>query len=294
MNKTTDNRQQTTDNRQQTTDNRTKKEDHHKKTTMFGITVILLLCSLTWWRVTSSIFVDRNSTGPELSSSLFGTTSTSTSKVLPRTRNNTNQAAASSSSASRYEIVDGSLYKIVNNELYNREVLRKSLGMNAMSRVTSNIETNEDRQKQNWDFISTFDSFKTSVSYTPLDGKPTLENFKYIVLPIWWSDMDTSDSSLRMDPSAVAASFIYNQQYYSDMSWGKMTNGVTYEVMDQRLFASSSVEPSFWDTESNAQKVVDDAGYVNDEDYNGICLMYFVAQAGVFSGAGGWAGINGT
>ena len=189
-----------------------------------------------------------------------------------------------------YKIVDDSLYKIDKNATFpNHEVFLKALRM-PQSRVVPYIESS--RQKEVWDFIATFDSYKTSPSYSNLNGRPTLQSFKYVIVPIWWNDMDTSNLSFQMDPTSVVASFETNQQYYIDMSWGKMTAGVEYTALEQKLFSISSEAPSFGDTESSTRSIVDAEGLVKDVDYNGICLMYFTSQSGPFSGAGGWGDVN--
>ena len=191
---------------------------------------------------------------------------------------------------SHFEIIDGDLYEIDNNsKLFSHDALEQSMKISL-----SSTATNSQRQKQIWDFISTFDSFKTSSSYKNDDnGRPTLDNFKYMVLPIWWSDYDVNDPSRLMDPDAVNASFVLNQPYYVDMSWGKMPNGVTWQSLPQTLFDVSSVSPNFGDTASSARNIVSNLGFIKGVDYDGICLMYFTAQDGPFKGAGGWASVNG-
>ena len=124
------------------------------------------------------------------------------------------------------------------------------------------------------------------MSYKVTNDKPTLENFKYIIVPCWWSDLDMTDNRWKMDPDEVEGSFIYNKQYYIDMSWGKMANGVTFEAVDQQLLSVSSEKPNFNEVLVEAQKIVDDMGYKELIDYNGIAMMYFVSQSGPFSGAG--------
>ena len=193
-------------------------------------------------------------------------------------------------SSSHYEIIDGSLYQIDNHSyLLNHKVLKQSMKM-SLSRVA----TNNQRQKKVWDFISTFDSYKTSSSYkNDENGKPTLENFRYIILPIWWSDYDTNDPSRTMSPVTVILPFEENQPYYIDMSWGKMTNGVTWKLLSQELFDISSIFPNFDDTDSSARNILALKGFTKGADYDGICLTYYTAQSGPFSGAGGWGSVNG-
>lgn len=188
--------------------------------------------------------------------------------------------------SSHFEIIDGSLYKIDENEdFFNHEVIRQSMGIRA-SRITVSTSVGK-RQKDLWDFVSTFDSYKTSVSYKVINGKPTLENFKYIIVPCRWGDLDTTSDQWNMYPDEMKVSFIYNKQYYIDMSWGKMTNGVTFEQLDQQKLSVSSEKPDFDEVYDEAQKIVDDMGYKEFIDYNGIVIMYFVSQSGPFSGYAG-------
>ncbi len=197
-----------------------------------------------------------------------------------------NMTSSSSSSSSSYHVeVDGSLYKIENGDLIDHEALGKAMGVPA-SRVVPFVDP-DTRQREIWDFISTFDSYKTSSSYkTNNIGRPTLENFKYVIVPIWWSDVDTTDSRYIMDPNEVIDSFQPNQQYYIDMSWGEMPNGVTYEAFEQQLSDVSSVSPSWGDTKEFARRYVDGQGYIKDVDYTGIGTMYYSAQNGPFSNGG--------
>ena len=198
--------------------------------------------------------------------------------------------ASPPSSLPHYEILDGSLYKIDNyNELLNRNLLKKSTKVSSLR-----LAIGDQRQKQVWELISTFDSFKNSSSFKNDEyGKPTLDNFKYIVLPIWWSDQDTTDPSKKMNPATVVLPFEENQAYYIDMSWGKMTNGVTWKLLPQEMFDISSISPNFHDTDSRAREILSQKGFKKGVDYDGICLTYYTSQSGPFSGSGGWGSVNG-
>jgi len=68
---------------------------------------------------------------------------------------------------------------------------------------------------------------------------------------------------------------------------------VTFQILPQTVFTVSRASPNFGDTADAAKAIIDSLGYVEDEDYNGINLVYFTAQAGSFSGGGGWANVNG-
>ena len=192
--------------------------------------------------------------------------------------------------SSHFEIIDRDLYEITNDSiLFSNDALEQSMTISLSSTATKGK-----RQKEIWDFISTFDSFKTSSSFKNDEkGKPTLENFKYIILPIWWSDYDITDPSRKMDPDTVVSSFEKNQPYYIDMSWGKMPNGVTWESLPQELFDISSVSPSHRETASSARNIISQKGFTKGVHYDGICLMYYSAQDGPFKGNGGVATVNG-
>lgn len=195
--------------------------------------------------------------------------------------------------ASHYELINGDLHRVRDDDNISSSSMKTKSGntKNYYHGVSPFVDANT-RQKDVWEFISTFDSYKTSASYKVVDGKPTLENFKYLVQPIWWSDMDASDPTYQMDPTSIIPTWLESKQYYIDMSWGKMPNGVTYELLEQEQSDISSVEPTFDETSDYAFASVESKGYVKDVDYNGVCLMYFTSQSGVFSGEGGWADIN--
>ena len=143
-----------------------------------------------------------------------------------------------------------------------------------------------------WEYVAGMEDYKAaSPLYSGSEGDLTLSTLHYVLLPIWWSDEDPSDPNLTMDPNQLEGIMQQNQDYYLDMSWDKMD--VTFEIMPQTLFPVSSDGPSFGDTSDAARTIVTDAGLVEDVDYNGIALIYFVAQSGPFAGGGGWASVNG-
>ena len=61
--------------------------------------------------------------------------------------------------SSHFEIIARSLYRIdENKDLFNHKAIRQSMGIPA-SRMTTNTPAAQ-RQKEIWDFVSTFDSYK--------------------------------------------------------------------------------------------------------------------------------------
>ena len=211
---------------------------------------------------------------------------------LDSTTTTTTKKMRALSSSSRFKIIHDSLYEIgADANYFDNQDTEESVEMSSSSSI---VEASS-RQVKIWEFMLTFDSFKTSVSYKNNEyGKPTLENIKYIILPIWWNDYNMTDPSNVMDPAKVVSSFEINKPYYIDMSWGKMPNGVTWQVLPQELLPVSSVSPTFGDTKDATKDILLNKGFIEEVDYDAICLMYFKAQSGPFDGGGGWASVNGT
>mmetsp|Transcript_35236 Transcript_35236/g.81539 ORF Transcript_35236/g.81539 Transcript_35236/m.81539 type:complete len:648 (+) Transcript_35236:57-2000(+) len=140
-----------------------------------------------------------------------------------------------------------------------------------------------------WDLFAKIDDGKTNsrIYKTGPDGRPRLEKFKYIILPIWWSDMNVNDPVLRMDPAICAAIIDRNIEYYRRMSFDSIE--LSYQVLPQTRFPISGAEPKFGDTQEAATAIVDATGYA----YDGIILNYHLARAGPFDGHGGWGNVNG-
>ena len=95
-----------------------------------------------------------------------------------------------------------------------------SSSSSAQSTTTS---SSAQRQKDVWDLVATFDSYKNSDLYA-LDGsgKPTLSKVRYIVLPIWWDGEDTTNPDNAIDLNHIDTIMKEVRQYYLDMSWGKV------------------------------------------------------------------------
>lgn len=150
----------------------------------------------------------------------------------------------------------------------------------------------DDRQADVWNKIKTMEDYKGGRIFTDNNGDgPTLSNFHYILQPIWWSDQNSADPSLKMDMSNTESVMERNLNYYRDMSWNKMD--VTYNILAQQQLSVSSVNPSWSDTEAAARALIESQGYIEGVDFDGIILIYYVAQNGPFSGHGGWGNVNG-
>uniref|UniRef100_A0A7S2V8C0 Uncharacterized protein n=1 Tax=Entomoneis paludosa TaxID=265537 RepID=A0A7S2V8C0_9STRA len=152
------------------------------------------------------------------------------------------------------------------------------------------LQVASDKRQLFWDLFNGIDTCKSqSALWDQAGNRPTLTKTHYIVLPIWWDGEDTSDT---MDPSFLQTGLTQIQQYYSEMSFGK--HSLTFEIWDQTTLAGvTPTNADFDNSEAAGKALVTNAGKVQFQDYTSILLVYNVAQTGPFSGAGGWAGVNG-
>jgi len=138
-----------------------------------------------------------------------------------------------------------------------------------------------------WENYLKVDDWKNSDIFTTgPEGRPVLANFKYIILPIWWSDEDENNPEKIMDLSTIEDIMDKNYDYYEEMSFDSIQ--VTYQILDQTKFSISSENPDFGDTEAAARAFLDTTDY----SYDGIILVYHTAQDGPFQGGGGWGNVN--
>jgi len=143
-------------------------------------------------------------------------------------------------------------------------------------------------RKRFWENFKKVDDWKDSNIFEPgPDDRPVLSQFKYIVLPIWWSDENENDPDERMDLSTIQNIMDLNNDQYDTMSFDSIN--VSYQILDQTKFTISSVKPGFGDTETAATEIVNQSG----NSYDGIILVYHTAQDGPFQGGGGWGNVNG-
>lgn len=96
-------------------------------------------------------------------------------------------------------------------------------------------------------------------------------------MPIWWSDEDENDPALRMDLDISKLN--ETEVYYDQMSWNQFT--LSHEILPQKKFNVSSVNPSFGDTKNAAYTLLEGMGYVRgDGSFDGVMLVYSRAQDG--------------
>jgi len=147
---------------------------------------------------------------------------------------------------------------------------RTTLTRNLLHQTDSNITMTEHREN----FFKVYDErhdYKTKTIWNSA-SQPVLTNFKYIILPIWWSDEDTSTS---MDLSQIEGIMDENNQYYDNMSYGNID--VTYEILNQVQFTVSKASPDFDDTATATFEMLESLGYTKDSgQFDGVMLIYNV------------------
>lgn len=143
-----------------------------------------------------------------------------------------------------------------------------------------------------WDIFENRDFSKDAPLFTTDGTTLTLSRFKYLVLPIWWSDEPENCPATNQDPSSIAPIMNKNIEYYHQMSWNKFD--LSYEILPQQKFTVSSENPGFGETEDAAFDLLETLGYEQgDGSFDGVILTYSLAQNGPFSGGGGWGNVNG-
>jgi len=145
-------------------------------------------------------------------------------------------------------------------------------------------------QDSYWELYSQLDSGKNQPIYNQ-ESKPVLFKFRYIFVPIWWSDENTSDAEKVIQTSQINSVMDYNKIYYNRMSFGKF-NFDEHIILPQTVIPVSSTKPGFGDLENAARNLVTAGGYTANVDYDGIVILYNVAQDGPFQGQGGWGSVN--
>ncbi len=72
-------------------------------------------------------------------------------------------------------------------------------------------------------------------------GKPLLSSFHYLVVPAYWSHQSPTNTALIMNEARIQNIMDQTVQYYSDMSWGKMS--LTYKVSIEMIAGILSIYP---------------------------------------------------
>ena len=181
---------------------------------------------------------------------------------------------------------------------------QKNLNVVKSNTVTNVDPTKRDRDSERelfWDIYSLRNKVKVPPTYTNstyeehnddnnANNMMTLTSFKYFILPIWWMEDNEMNPANRIDVDMR----IMNQtkQYYHEMSWDKFE--IKFELLPQQKMNISRSEPLFRETKRGAIKILHQIGYLKgSEAFEGIILVYPLAQKGPFSTPGGKAYMNG-
>lgn len=156
---------------------------------------------------------------------------------------------------------------------------------------SSDIKMTDARKRFFTNFEKRHD-FKTKRIWTrdaPGD-QPVLSSFHYIIMPMWWQEMDTTDPNNEIDPDQITTIMTENQNYYDEMSFGKID--VSFGLVEQEHFDLSRAAPSLGDAKTETKAKVTTLGYEKDTDFDGYILVYYGADSGNMNNGGGWGDVN--
>jgi hypothetical protein len=92
-----------------------------------------------------------------------------------------------------------------------------------------------------WGKFSTIDSLKSPPAFSvppstsTSEERPTLVKFKYLIIPIWWSDEDATDPSTLMDMTNSEDVMARVNEYYDKMSWNRTDLSYSIHPEQQQL-----------------------------------------------------------
>jgi len=137
--------------------------------------------------------------------------------------------------------------------------------------------------------MSTFPNMSTFLLCSSGDDRKTFSGFHYMVLPIYWSGKVWD--SLKMDKTLLESHMEAVVDNYAKMSWNKLN--LTYTLLDQTEFTMASTD-KFWAAKSAAMTLLENQGYVHEQDYDAILFVYHpLGGNGDFCCEGGLAALNG-
>lgn len=173
-----------------------------------------------------------------------------------------------------------------------RDASNKSSGSSVFQGIERQSSTRYplDRQSDVWNKLSTFESFKTDdrLFSTGSNGRKTLSKLHYMVLPIYWNGQMWASQKMDMNAINIAMQQTVNQ--YNSQSWNKFS--LTYTLIPQTEHPLSSATRIF-QTYSGARNVLQNMGYTQYEDYDGIIIIYNKKGSGDFCCTGGKAVLGG-
>mmetsp|Transcript_18375 Transcript_18375/g.22495 ORF Transcript_18375/g.22495 Transcript_18375/m.22495 type:complete len:983 (-) Transcript_18375:152-3100(-) len=162
---------------------------------------------------------------------------------------------------------------------------RKTMTSSSSTRSIDDYDDSGARQRKVWEMIETMDSYKKAPIYSrdSVSNKPTDSSFHYLVLPSWWSHQNSGLQSLTMSKTKINNIMDKTADYYSDMSFGKLS--LTYEVLNQNKIQSTK---NIYEAQRLVKSYIDSKGYVKNVDYDGIIFLFWESSSAL-----DWGGAKG-
>jgi len=161
--------------------------------------------------------------------------------------------------------------------------------------LTPWTKTND--RKAFWSLYNQMDDNKVGNSWTAKESdktRPTLTNFRYIILPIVWSDEEPFEGEeLTKYWDYIKGNVDYNKQYYDEMSFGNFQ--FDDPIMHDQIMLKdipSNPNPVHYYVEEQVVAYLEKKGYKHPEHYDGIGMFYRVTEGGYFAIRGGFANLN--
>ena len=142
-----------------------------------------------------------------------------------------------------------------------------------------------------WTIFKDLDNQKEGNSWTSVKSRPTLTNFRYVVVPIYWNDRQ-SDPDNPITTEKINVIMNYNKNYYDEMSFGKFKFSHWIHDTVRVNQPSKNPDPTFGDAEREMYALLADEGYNHGSDFDGVIIIYPRTTSGTFDLGGGIANLN--
>ena len=139
-----------------------------------------------------------------------------------------------------------------------------------------------------WTTFKNMDNLKEGRPWTSSGSRPTLTDFRYMVVPILWNDHE-SDPLDPVTDNEIEGIFSYNEDYYGKMSFGTfMMRYLIHDTVRVNL-SSKNPAPSMGELNRELHEFFAKEGYVHGIDFDGVMAIYPIVKSGDFSIRGGVA-----
>ena len=141
-----------------------------------------------------------------------------------------------------------------------------------------------------WTIFNNMDNLKEGRPWTSSGSRPTVTDFRYMVVPILWSDRASPSNPISDDE--IKGVFSYIEDYYGKMSFG--TFMMRYRIHDTVRVdqPSKNPDPSHGKMDRELHDLLAKEGYVHGIDFDGALDIYPVVTSGDFSWRGEIANIG--